>query len=202
MALPLIAFKLASLVAPALVGLLKGPKAEEAAQKVVDVARQVTGIDDPEKAAERLEQSSAALTAYRIELMQHEEFKLQLAADERKDERRADAENISGARVRDVDVRKLTGGDNKRADAMVIMVGIGLVSSLVCIVALGVIKAEYGDAVSEGVFTALLTQFANTGAYFGLCLRDAFTFEFGSSRGSRVKDEALAVQQAVAQRRE
>ena len=32
---------------------------------------------------------------------------------------------------------------------------------------------------------------------FGACLRDAFQFEFGSSRGSRDKDELLAQMQAA-----
>jgi hypothetical protein len=194
MALPLIAFKLASLVAPTLVGLLKGPKAEATAQKVIDVARQVTGIDDPEKAAEALEASSVATEAYRLALLKHEEFRLQLEADDRKHEREHDSANIANARTRDVEVRKVAGGYNWRADAMVGMAAIGLVCSLVGMVALGWMKAQHPEAITEGVFAALLTQFANTGAYFGLCLRDAFTFEFGSSRGSRIKDERDAGQ--------
>jgi len=201
MAIPLIALKLASLVAPAIIGMFKGPKAEEAATKVIDVARHVTGVDEPERAAAILEANAPLLHEYRLQLLKHDEFRLQLEADERKDERRGEIENVTGARVRDTDVRKLTvGGGNSRADGMVIMAGVGLVASLMGISALGLIKAEYGEAMSEGVFAALLTQFANTGAYFGLCLRDAFTFEFGSSRSSRNKDDTIAVQQVVAAR--
>lgn len=189
MALPLIAFKLASLVAPTLVGLLKGPKAEATAQKVIDVARQVTGIDDPEKAAEALEASSVATEAYRLALLKHEEFRLQLEADERRHERDLGAASVTSAQTRDIEVRKLTAGYNWRADAMVVVAALGLVASLAGMVLLGWMKAKHPEAITEGVFAALLTQFANTGAYFGLCLRDAFTFEFGSSRGSRIKDE-------------
>lgn len=202
MAIPLIAIELATRFLPGIIGMLKGDKAEAAAKQVIDIAKGVTGKATAEEARDALIADPALAHQYRMRLLDHEEFKISQGAAERADERRVDAENLAGARVRDVDVRKLTGGENKRADAMVIMAGVGLVASLLCIVALGVIKAEYGDAVSEGVFTALLTQFANTGAYFGLCLRDAFTFEFGSSRGSRVKDEAIAITAAVGQRRE
>jgi hypothetical protein len=40
------------------------------------------------------------------------------------------------------------------------------------------------------VFGALLSQLSVITSLFGLCLRDAYQFEFGSSRGSRLKDEA------------
>lgn len=189
-----IAIELATRFLPSIIGMLKGDKAEDAARQVIDIAKGVTGKGTAEEARDALVADPALAHAYRMRLLDLEQFRDQLAADERKDEREHDAANITGARTRDVEMRKLTGGENRRADAMVAMAAIGLVASLCGIVLLGYLKAKYPEAISEGVFAALLTQFTNTGAYFGLCLRDAFTFEFGSSRGSRIKDERDAAQ--------
>jgi hypothetical protein len=188
----LFALDIAAKFAPALLGLLKGPKAEEAAHKVFDAARAVTGKNTPTEMKEALEADPLLAQEFRLALLKHEEFKLQLYADLQRDERAAELQNIGGARKRDIEVRTASGGQNRRADWMVAMAATGLVGSIIGMVLLAYIKAQYSAAISEGVFAALLTQLANTGAYFGLSLRDAFTFEFGSSRGSREKDALLA----------
>lgn len=102
------------------------------------------------------------------------------------------------ARARDVSLH-LAGYRNQRADLMVLTDVIGLLFGLLGMLALGYVKAKYPDAISEGVFGALLAQLSTVTSYFGLSLRDAHQFEFGSSRGSRDKDELLAKAPSIGQ---
>lgn len=76
-----------------------------------------------------------------------------------------------------------------RRNWMIALDVLGLVASVAGILALGFLKAYRPEAITEGVFGVLVTQLANLAAYFGLGLRDAHQFEFGSSRGSQIKDE-------------
>lgn len=85
------------------------------------------------------------------------------------------------ARERDVELRKLTGGDNKRADVMVALDVIGLIT---CLAVLVFFRKEI-----PGEVVGILSTIAGI---FGACLRDAHQFEFGSSRGSKDKDDLLA----------
>lgn len=182
MAIPLIAFKLASLVAPTLIGLLKGPKAEEAAQKVVNVARQVTGIDDPEAAAAALEADAAKATEYKIALLKHEEFAAQLAADERKHERETDLATTQGAQTRDIEVRKLTpGGHNWRADLLAVL-AVGYFGYSLHLL----LTQALPDGAERDLVVYLLGQL--TGIVLAI-----YTFEFGSSQGS-VRNGAMVRQ--------
>lgn len=73
------------------------------------------------------------------------------------------------------------GKDNKRANLMILGDVVGLV---VC-----AIGAIFGDTL--GVSEPGRMFLATIASYFGLGLRDAHAFEFGSSRGSRDKDLAL-----------
>jgi hypothetical protein len=96
--------------------------------------------------------------------------------------------DVASARSRDVEVRRADGGKNARADLMVALDVSGLV---VCIVGAVVMKL-CGDL--DVASATLLTTFAS---YFGLSLRDAHAFEFGSSRSSQNKD--ATIQQAMSQ---
>lgn len=91
--------------------------------------------------------------------------------------------DVQSARSRDI-AYLAAGKDNKRADWMVALAVVGLI---VCVTA-AVIMKIHGD-LDTGSAT-LLTTFAS---YFGLSLRDAYSFEFGSSRSSRTKDETIKV---------
>ena len=91
------------------------------------------------------------------------------------------------ARKRDIALSQ-AGVHNTRANAMVAMDAAGLLFGLGGMLALGWFKASHPEAITEGVFGALLAQLSTITSYFGLCLRDAHQFEFGSSRGSRDKD--------------
>lgn len=69
----------------------------------------------------------------------------------------------------------------KTALVMVILDALGLVA---CLVVLALYRGELPAEAST-----LLTTIASL---FGLCLRDAHQFEFGSSRGSREKTALMA----------
>jgi hypothetical protein len=63
---------------------------------------------------------------------------------------------------------------------MVAMDAIGLIACLV-------VLAVFNTTLPEGVATLIST----IASIFGLCLRDAHQFEFGSSRGSASKDVTI-----------
>jgi hypothetical protein len=172
MAIPM-AIQLALRFAPELAGLLQGKQAEDVVHEVLE---KVVG---PDRSLKDLEHDGAMQT----------EFRLALLAQRTRFEELYYAE-IANARQRDIEIRKQTGGQNSRADQMVRWAAIGTAGGFVAMLCLGYIKARYPDAVGEGVFGAMLSQLSMITSLFGLCLRDAYQFEFGSSRGSRLKDEA------------
>jgi hypothetical protein len=69
---------------------------------------------------------------------------------------------------------------NLRADVMVLIDAVGLVT---CLIVLAMFRK-----VRPGEVVALLSSIASI---FGLCLRDAHQFEFGSSRSSQRKDATI-----------
>lgn len=58
-------------VVPALAGLLKGKKAEKAAEKVVGIAQAVTGLKDPQEAVEAVKGDPALVLKYKAQLSDH-----------------------------------------------------------------------------------------------------------------------------------
>jgi hypothetical protein len=146
-----------------------GEASAAVAQKVVDIAAGVTGTKDHEEILASLKANPEL--AYKFNLAV-------IAADG--DLEKAYLADRQDARRRDVDVRKLTGGTNRRADVMIVCDWLGLIA---CLVVLTFFRKEV-----PGEVVALLSTIASI---FGLCLRDAHQFEFGTSRGSRDKDEHL-----------
>ena len=195
-----LAIELATRFLPSLVGKLAGDKAGKIAEVVLNTATGVTGAMTPGEALVRLNANAQLAHEYRMALMSNEVVMAHLAAEERKDERQGELQNLQGARARDTDMRKVTGGQNSRADYMVLMAAAGVGLGMCGLGGLAWLKAMHPAEISEGVFAAILTQLVNIVGIFGLCLRDAFTFEFGSSRGSRVKDETAAITAVVAAR--
>ena len=181
MALPLIpiAVALAREFLPELVGKVIGDKSGKVAKVVVDAATGVTGASDPGEALDALRLDTARQHEFRMALLNHEVVLEQLADADRKD-----------ARGRDLEMRRL-GQDNTRANWMVFADVVGLLGCVGGIVAVGVLQTGT-DALSDAAAAALVVQLANLAGYFGLSLRDAHQFEFGSSRGSREKDAILA----------
>jgi hypothetical protein len=172
MALPLIPLALSlAQFAPSVMRFFGAGEASTAvAQQVVDIAQTVSGATTPQKALEAIRADVQLQFAFqkRVLELDHELERAYLA--DRQD-----------ARQRDVDVRRLTGGSNTRADVMVAGAVAGLIACLVCLVWFR--QGMPGEAV--GIISTVA-------GIFGACLRDAFQFEFGSSRGSRTKDDLLA----------
>jgi len=156
--------------APSLIQYFTGSeKAATVAQQVVNIAQTVTGEVSPE----------AALAAIQADPQKAMEFQLAVQAADN-DLTRAYLADVQSARVRDVELAKL-GKRNVRADIMVALDVIGL---LACLIVLCFFREKIpGEAIG------LISTIAAT---FGLCLRDAHQFEFGSSRSSQVKDATIS----------
>lgn len=145
-----------------------GEASAAVAEKVVGIAQAVTGTASPEAALQALQANQAAQAEFNLRLLAASQELEQAYLADRQD-----------ARQRDIELAKL-GKHNARADIMVAVDALGLVA---CLLVLGFFRKEIpGEVVS------LLSTIAGI---FGLCLRDAHQFEFGSSRGSREKDELL-----------
>lgn len=158
-------------VAPSLLRFFgAGEKPVAVAEKVVGIARAVTGAAD----------GDAALAALQADPKLAQEFRLAVLAQDGELERLYLADRAD-ARGRDIEVRRLNGGSNSRAD---VMVGGAVIGLIACLVVLVFFRAEI-----PGEVVGIVSTIAGI---FGACLRDAFQFEFGSSRGSRDKDDIMS----------
>lgn len=166
-------------IAPSILRWLSGSdKVEQVAQTVVDIAATVTGKSAPE-ALQALRDSAELQAKFRDAIgARAHELDMAFLAD------------VADARRRDIELAK-AGVHNRRANWMVALDVLGLLAGLAGMMVLGYVKAKHPDAITEGVFGALLAQLSTITSYFGLCLRDAHQFEFGSSRGSRDKDAVI-----------
>ena len=144
-------------------------KAAEVAEQVVDVAERVTGKFGME-AAEAVRADPKLMIQFRTRV-------LEIDADLDK----AYLADRQDARKRDVALAQ-AGHDNRRKDVMIIGAVIGL---LACLWVLVFFRNQIpGEVV--GILSTI-------SGLFGACLRDAFQFEFGSSRGSASKSQDLQV---------
>lgn len=145
-----------------------GEKPAAVAEKVLQIAQAATGAQTPE----------AALAAMKENVTLAQQFQLAvLTADSKLEELYlADKAN---ARARDVEVRKIS-GYNWRADLMIVCCAAAFVYIVYAINGNPTLKPEV-LAIFNMAVGALLKM-----------LGDAFSFEFGSSRGSKEKDELLA----------
>lgn len=189
MALPLlpIAASIAAEFAPDLLRWLAGDKAGDVAQRIVDKATGAAGVSSPEAALGVLRTDPALAAKFQTDMKA-----LDIELEKAYLEDRQDARKMSTEKAREGGA--VAAADAKRKNNMIIMDTVGLVVGFAGMVALAVIKARYPEAISEGIFTALLVQLTGITSVFGLCLRDAHQFEFGSSRGSEQKTAMLAGQ--------
>jgi hypothetical protein len=164
-----IALEIARTAGPGLIKWLSGSdKAAETAGQLIEVAQEVTGTASPDAALTRLKADPnlvLQLQARAVEI----EGKLEEAY-------LADRQN---ARSMEVDLAKV-GKQSDRKNWMILGDVVGLV---VCIAALIYVPDLPGEA--RGILGTIA-------GFFGLSLRDAHQFEFGSSRGSQDKTELLA----------
>jgi len=159
---------------PSLVGKVAGDTSGKVAGKVIDAAAAIAGVKINGQAG-----VDEAVTAIR----NNPELVVQLQtrmAEIELEETKAFLEDRQDARARDIALRK-SGDDNKRANWMIVGDVIGLVS---CLVMLYLIRDMQGAGEIRGIISTIA-------GFFGLGLRDAHQFEFGSSRGSKNKDSAI-----------
>lgn len=146
-----------------------GEKSTAVAEKVIEVAKQVTMQTTGPQALEAMQVNARLAQEFNLAVLKMDGDLEQAYLADRRD-----------ARDRDVKLHQ-AGYQNKRADLMVLFDVIGLIA---CLVVLSVYRSEI-----PGEVVGLLSTIAGI---FGLCLRDAHQFEFGSSRGSREKDGLMA----------
>lgn len=170
MAFPLIGAALGlAEFAPLIARWVGGKNAQEVASEVVQIAHKVTGVQDPLQAIKVLENNGELILKFQKEILEMES-KLELA----------DLQERQDARARDVALAQ-AGRSNRRADIMVISAAVGI---CLCLGALCLfVDGLPGEAV--GIISTIA-------GIFGSCLKDAYTFEFGSSRGSKEKDLTVA----------
>lgn len=159
---------LASRFAPGLVRRFAGDKAGDVAESLLGIGRRVTGLTDPDEVRMALEQNVA---------FQHE-FQMQAAQLEVQLEQAylADRQN---ARERDM-AFLAAGKRNWRADILAVVVVLGLIANSVALLLIQDISAEALPLLNM-IQGALIAGFMAV-----------ISFEFGSSRGSKEKTEALS----------
>lgn len=155
-------------IAPDVIRWISGnDKAADAAERVVSVAQAVTGLQTGDAALDMLRADPGAAMAFRQRIAE-------LAAEMD----RAYLADRQDARKRDVELARM-GNHNSRANWMIIGDCVGLI---VCLGTLTFVPELPGEV--RGIISTIA-------GFFGLGLRDAHQFEFGSSRGSQEKQKLL-----------
>ena len=138
--------------------------------KVVDIAKKVTGCADAPSAVDILQKDPKLFLEFQKSI---------IALDQ--DIEKAFLNDRQDARTRDV-AMATAGRQNIRADIMVVSAALGLI---LCLATLTTYQNHLpGEAV--GIISTVA-------GIFGSCLKDAYAFEFGSSRGSKNKDLAVLI---------
>lgn len=171
MPLPLIpiAISLAAKYGPQLISRLAGEKAGDVAATIGKAAMEVTGTTTPEEAQARMELTPELAAQLQMKLA---DVEFQYAA--------LDVQEMANARARDIEVRKLNNGHNWRSDILAVLAVGGLVS---CVWFIARDTAMPERAVNAIMFVA--GQLASA-------VMMVYGFEFGSSRGSKAKDEQVS----------
>lgn len=154
---------------PFLAKWLGSEQEEKVVAKVIDVAESVTGKNDPVSILAALRENPPLLTEFQGILSK---LDYELKMTELKDR--------ENARFRDIALAQ-AGRSNMRGDIMVIAAAFGLIF---CLITITLYRSSLpGEAV--GIISTIA-------GIFGSCLKDAYAFEFGSSRGSKIKDTKLS----------
>ncbi|MEB3702097.1 hypothetical protein Bealeia1_01175 [Candidatus Bealeia paramacronuclearis] len=155
--------------APLVARWVGGEKSEKVAQKIVDTAKRLTGEDDPAKILQAMKADPKLVAEFQHAVLKMEHEREMAIYEDRKNARARDMVFIQSQK------------HNIRADVMVISAAMGLISCLLTI------TLYSGSLPGEAV--GIISTIAGI---FGSCLKDAYAFEFGSSRGSKLKDIQLA----------
>ena len=155
--------------APAILKWVTGSdKAAEAAGKVVELAQVVTGQTSGPAALEAIKADAALALQFRMAVMATEADLDKAYLVDRQDARKRDVAIVQAGRY------------NMRADLLALLSVVGLV--------LCVWFVARDSTLPERAVNAIMFVAGTLAA----CVRDVFAFEFGSSRGSKEKDAALA----------
>lgn len=155
--------------APSIMRWISGEKPETVARDVIERAKKIAKKEDLYDVMEALRQDPLLLIEFQKSILAYE-AELELAY----------LKDRHNARERDMAFLNV-GMRNYRGDIMVVCAALGLVFCLVSL-------AYFSNAL-PGEAVGILSTIAGI---FGSCLKDAYAFEFGSSRGSKEKDSAVA----------
>lgn len=158
------AIELAKLV-PATIKRLRGVNGGNFAEKLVAIAKNLTNENSGEKAVENLQKNPALVIEFQKLVMEIDAAMYRTSYKEHKN-----------ARLRDMEIMK-AGRKNIRAHVMVIIAAFGLIS---CPVALVLSLRAYDNNIPGEIIVIIST----IAGIFGSCLKDAYAFEFGSSKSS------------------
>ena len=150
---------------PSLLNWIAGKDGEKMAKHILDAAKMTTGQKDLSAITHIFQKNPEALLSFQKILKQMEQTHHMQHVTDRLSARERDMSFVQNGRK------------NTRADIMVIAAALGLV---LCLISLALYKSALpGEAV--GIISTIA-------GIFGACLKDAYAFEFGSSRGSKEKD--------------
>lgn len=155
--------------APVISKWIGGKSAENVANTIIGIAKNITNSNNEKEALQKLQRDTKLVAEFQKAIIESEkEIELALIKDR------------ESARNRDIAIIN-AGRRNKRADIMVIAAAMGLV---ICLIVICLFEQNLpGEAV--GIISTVA-------GIFGSCLKDAYNFEFGSSRGSKEKDLTVA----------
>lgn len=155
-------------IVPLMARWLGGSESEETARKIVTLAHSITGEKDPASLLQALKANPKLLIDFQEAILKLDH-----------DLEMAEYKDRDSAHLRDIALAQ-AGRSNLRADIMVISAALGLVACLITI--------TLYRLTLPGETVGIISTIAGI---FGSCLKDAYTFEFGSSRGSKLKDSKL-----------
>lgn len=155
--------------APALIKLITGSdKAEEVAEKVIDVAKTVTGTDSGEEALKTIQGSPELQVEFHKAIMANEQEWERLYLSDLQDARKRDTAFVTQGVV------------NHRANAMASM------AALLVVICLAIMVWKTGiDETAKAAITLIL------GRALGW-IEQVFSFEFGTTRSSKGKDDTIS----------
>lgn len=142
-------------------------KSAKVAEKVVDIAKVVTGNEDAEGAVEAIKADPTLAAEFQKFVIEHSD-----------DMEKAYLADVANARSRDAEFLK-AGKRNIRADVM-----FGLAVAVICALVWVVWKDPAINEYVKGIFTLVLGRFLGY-------LDNIYNFEFGSTRGSQNKDATI-----------
>lgn len=152
--------------------------AEAIAGKVVDIAKTVTGVSDPDEAKEAIIRDPNLAMQFQMAVIANRTDLQRMYLEDQKNQRQSELENIKDARQRDVKFLE-AGRVNVRANVMLALDYVGII-----VITLVVAGAFYLKIDPAGAALAFL---CTIGGQLLANVRTAHDFEFGSSRSSQEK---------------